>query len=337
MPDSAFVSVIIPARNEEKFIARCLESFLKQDYPQHLIEIVIVDGMSEDNTEKIVSKFISKHPNIKLLKNEKRITPVALNIGIKNAKGDYILFSGAHSEIPPDYVSRCVKYLEEYEADNVGGVVITKPRENTTKGKVIVELLSHPFGVGGSKFRTGVNKPTNVDTVPFGCYRREAFEKIGLFNEHLIRNQDIELNLRLKRAGGKIMLFPDISLTYYARSTFKELWKNNFGNGFWVVYADKFSKLPFSLRHLVPFFFVLFLSIGSILSFFSFYTREVFLAILSLYMILDFVFSLSIAKKLKSLKAFFLSFFGFLSLHVSYGLGSVVGFLFVLFSGGKKR
>lgn len=334
MPDSAFVSVIIPARNEEKFIARCLESFLKQDYPQHLIEIIIVDGMSEDRTEQIVSEYMTNYSNIKLLKNKRKVTPTALNIGIKNAKGDYILFAGAHSEIPPDYVSKCVKYIIEYDADNVGGIVITKPRENTLKGKVIVELLSHPFGVGGSKFRIGIDKPTEVDTVPFGCYRREVFEKIGFFNEHLIRNQDIDLNLRLKRAGGKIMLFPDISLTYYARSSFWELWKNNFGNGFWVIYASKFSKFPFSLRHLIPFLFVFFLICGSILSIISFYILEIFFAVLGLYAILDFLYSLSISRKLKSFKAFFLLFFGFFSLHISYGLGSISGLICLL---GKKE
>ncbi|AKI96523.1 glycosyltransferase family 2 protein [Kosmotoga pacifica] len=328
------VSVVIPARNEEQFIGKCLDGFLNQDYPLDSMEIIVVDGMSEDRTSKVVEEYSKKFPLIRLIKNPRRTTPVALNLGIKEAKGKYILFSGAHSEIPKDYVSKFVKYITEYNADNVGGLVLTVPRRDTLKGKVIAEILSSKFGVGGAKFRTGIDQPEEVDTVPFGFYRRDVFEKVGYFNEKLVRNQDIELNLRLKRAGGKIMLFPDVVLTYFSRSTFKEFWKNNFGNGFWVIYGSKFSKLPFSLRHLVPLLFVIFLLAGGVLSLFSHHARNIFIAVFGLYMMLDILYSIPISKKLKSLKAFFLALFGFLSLHISYGLGSLAG-IFKLIVGGK--
>ncbi|HQC15441.1 MAG TPA: glycosyltransferase family 2 protein, partial [Mesotoga prima] len=228
------VSVIIPARNEENFIEKCIESFLTCDYPGELIEVIVVDGMSEDRTREIVTEISGRDDRVLLVDNERKITPVAMNLGIKASKGDYIFFSGAHSEMPSDYISKCIKHAIESGADNVGGVMKTEPRVKSAVGIAISKVLSSPLGVGGAKFRTGVSKPTEVDTVPFGCYKREVFDRIGYFNEKLVRNQDIEFNLRLKRAGGKIILFPDIELTYYSRSTFKELWKNNFGNGFWV-------------------------------------------------------------------------------------------------------
>lgn len=260
------VSVIIPARNEEKFIEKCIESFLTCDYPGELIEVIVVDGMSDDRTREIVGEISRRDDRVLLIDNERKITPVAMNLGVKTSKGDYIFFSGAHSEIPSNYITKCIKHAIETGADNVGGVMKTEPRVRSAVGIAISKVLSSPLGVGGAKFRTGVSKPTEVDTVPFGCYKREVFDTIGYFNEKLVRNQDIEFNLRLKRAGGKIILFPDIELTYYSRSTLEELWKNNFGNGFWVIAAKKYAEVPYSTRHLVPLMFVLFLLLGSLIS-----------------------------------------------------------------------
>lgn len=325
-----FVSVIIPVRNEEQFIEKCIKRFFKSDYPREQIEILIVDGMSNDNTGTIVKELQKTYANLRLLDNPKKITPVALNIGIKASKGDIIMISGAHSEVPTDYISKCVKHLAKSNADNVGGIIETKARLNTLKGKAIAEVLSSPFGVGGSKFRTGTDKPIEVDTVPFGCYKKEVFEKIGFFNEELIRNQDIDLNLRLKRAGGKIMLFPDIKLTYYARSTFKELWKNNFGNGYWVLFGSKFAKTPFSLRHLIPLFFVIFIIGGTILSVLSKMFFPIYLIILSIYLLGAMLFSSKIARSSKKAIIFIPALLSFFVLHFSYGLGSIMAGLSIL-------
>lgn len=327
------VSVIIPVRNEEKFISKCLAGIISQTYSIDKLEVLVIDGLSDDDTAEIVEQYSKRYPQIKLLKNNKKITPVAMNIGIKNATGNYIMFSGAHSEFPEDYIEKCIHHIEESGADNVGGIVKTKPRENTLMGKVIAEVLSSPFGVGGAKFRTGTDKPVEVDTVPFGFYKREVFDKIGLFNEKLVRNQDIDLNLRLKRAGGKIILFPDIQLTYFARSTLRELWINNFGNGFWVIYGSKFSKIPFSTRHLIPLLFVSSLIITGILSFFFHLFFVLFVVIAALYSITNIFFSIKISSKFKNWKAIFLSIFVFLILHISYGLGSLAGAIKML--GGK--
>ena len=243
-----FVSVVIPERNEEEKISFCLESLLGSDYPHDRFEVIVVDGMSEDRTVEIVKSFSQQHQNIKLLYNEKRITPVARNIGVKASVGEYVMFFDAHSIASFDYISKCVKHIQETDADNVGGVVKTLPVSGSILGRTIAAVLASRFGVGGSKFRTGVTSPEEVDTVHFGFYKSVVFDRIGLFNESLVRNQDIEFNLRLKRNGGKIILFPDINLVYFSRSSLRSFLKNNYENGFWVIFASRYSKQPFSLQ-----------------------------------------------------------------------------------------
>ncbi len=174
------VSVIIPARNEEKFIEKCIESFLTCDYPKELIEVIVVDGMSEDGTRKIVRELSERDIRVLLVNNEKKITPVAMNLGVKASKGEYIFFSGAHSEMRSDYISKCIRHALETGADNVGGIMKTEPRISSTVGIAISKVLSSPLGVGGAKFRTGVTKPIEVDTVPFGCYKREVFDSLWM-------------------------------------------------------------------------------------------------------------------------------------------------------------
>ncbi|WP_102819156.1 MULTISPECIES: glycosyltransferase [unclassified Mesotoga] len=328
------VSVIIPARNEEKFIERCVKSFLACDYPGELIEVIVVDGMSEDGTRDIVNEISLRDNRVMLIDNEKKITPVAMNLGVKASKGEYIFFSGAHSEMPSDYISKCVQHAIESGADNVGGVVKTEPRVNSPVGRAIAEVLSHPIGVGGAKFRTGVTKPTEVDTAPFGCYKREVFDRIGYFNEQLVRNQDIELNLRLKRAGGRIILYPDIQFNYYARSTYGDLWRNSFGNGYWVIAGSRFSNMPFSLRHIVPFLFVSFLLVFGLISIWVPFVRIPYLVVITLYISLLLIASLGISLRPGKSALLLPAFVGFIVLHIAYGLGSLKGLLQRIFANG---
>ncbi len=320
----SFVSIIIPCRNEEKFIGQCLNSILINDYPKDKMEILVIDGMSYDNTRNIIKKYCNKYSFIKLIDNLEKIVPVALNIGIKKAKGEIIIRMDAHNLYPKDYISKCIRYLLKYNADNVGGIWVTLPGANTLVAKSIALALSHPFGVGNAYFRTGVKEPKYVDTVPFGCYKKEVFDKLGLFDEDLIRNQDIEFNLRLKKAGGKILLVPDIVSHYHARPTLKSLAKQNFGNGFWVIYSNKFAKLPFSLRHLTPFFFVMSLMSSLLLTFFYHQFIFLFALIFGFYLVVNSFFSLKLSLKngLKFFPALFLIFF---KLHFSYGFGSIYG------------
>lgn len=329
------VSVIIPVRNEENFIGKCIESFLDQAYPENRFEIIVVDGMSEDNTRTIVKEYMSRYKNIRLYDNPDKYTPNALNIGIKNASGKIIMLASSHAIYSRDYISTCAQKIVEEKAEIVGGKMITLPRNSSIKAKVIASVLSNPFGVGGAKYRIRCDKESYVDTVAYGLYKKELFDKAGLFNENLVRNQDIEMNLRLKRIGARTLLVPQVSSYYYARDTFTSLWKNNFANGFWVIYSTKFAKVPFSFRHLIPLFFVLFLVLGCFLSMFSPILAELYMVVLGLYMLLNVYFSLKISFRLKNLLAFPLAFFTFLSLHVSYGIGSLVALIKLLF-GGKK-
>jgi len=194
------VSIVIPCLNEEKYIKECLSSLEKQDYPKERLEVFFMDGMSEDRTVEIIKEEVVKHPWIKVFKNKDKFTPFAFNLGIKNSKGEVIIFLGAHATYEKDYVSKCVRYLEECKADNVGGIEKVVPKENTLVAKAIAVSLSYSFGAGNAPYRTGSKEPREVDTVFGGCYRKEVFKKIGLFNEKLFRSQDMELNMRLKKA-----------------------------------------------------------------------------------------------------------------------------------------
>ncbi len=357
------VSIIIPCRNEEKFIGKCLESIIGQDYPHENLEVLVVDGMSEDGTRGIIEKYTdmslrgkaeaissfqrseglprSLHSlamTVKLLDNPKKITPCALNIGIKNAKGKIIFWMSAHNRYEKDYVSKCVQYLNEYNADNVGGIMVTLPRNETFIGKAIATVLSHPFGVGNSVFRTGSKKPKWVDTVFGGCYKREVFERIGLFNENLVRGQDMEFNLRLKKSGGKTLLVPEIVSYYYALSDLRSFCRHNFINGVWAILPFKFSKImPVSLRHLVPFVFVLGLLGTGILSFFFPLFLWLFLGIIGLHFLANIYFSLRIALKKKNIKYLAAMPLLFASLHFGYGFGSIWGVVRFLLPAKKGR
>lgn len=176
--DLPLVSIIIPCRNEEKFIGKCLDSILVQDYPKDKLEVLVINGMSEDGTKEIVKEYNRRHVFIRLLDNPKKTTPCALNIGIKHARGEIIMRMDARATYEKDYISKRVRCLGECNADNVGGLMITKPRNNTF--------------IGNSTFRTASKEPKWVDTVFDGCYRKEVFEKIGLFNEALLRGQGRE-------------------------------------------------------------------------------------------------------------------------------------------------
>jgi len=254
------VSAIIPCRNEERFIAFCLDSIIKQNYPKDKLEILVVDGMSADKTKEIVGDFQmkSKDLDIKVFDNPKVITPAAMNIGIKNAKGEVIIKMDAHSVYEKNYILKCVSHLKETGADNVGGILKPIPFKKTLIAKAIALCLSHFFGAGSSYFRIGVKEPKEVDTVAFGCYHKKLFEEIGLYNEKMAKIEDLELNFRIKKRGGKIVLFPDIKAFYYPSSaTLKDFFKHNFIDGTWSVFSLRFGFASKSLRHYLPLIFVL--------------------------------------------------------------------------------
>ena len=217
--EHSFVSIIVPCRNEEGHISECLNSILVQDFPKDMWEVLVVDGMSEDRTRQIIQENFSAYPFIKILDNPDGITPSAFNVGIRYSKGEIILIMGAHSTYQNDYISKCVNNLMESDADNVGGVCKVLPGGNTMAAKSIAYALCSAFGMGNSYFRVGSNKNRYVDTVFGGCYRKQLFHKIGLFDVDLIRGQDTEFNTRIIKNGGKILLVPEIVSYYSARDT----------------------------------------------------------------------------------------------------------------------
>ncbi len=327
MPEAPLVSIIIPCRNEAGFISGCLDSVIAQDYPKDRLEVLVVDGMSEDGTRDILAGYAERDPFIRMVENRKKITPCAFNLGITHSRGDVIMIMGMHASYAPDYVSMCVKYLYEYGVDNVGGVMATVPRDGGIIGKAVAQALSHRFGVGNSVFRTGAKEPVLVDTVFGGCYRKEVFERVGMFNEVLTKHQDIEFNLRLRRSGGRILLAPDIVCYYYARSDVLSFLRHNFNNGQWVVLPMLSSGVvPGTWRHFVPMVFVTSLASSAALSLFVPVMAGLFAAISGAYLAAAVYFSCNIVITRKDWRYLPVMPPVFTSLHISYGLGSLYGF-----------
>jgi glycosyltransferase involved in cell wall biosynthesis len=322
-----FVSIIIPVYNEEKFIAKCLDSVINGDYPKENLEVLVVDGMSKDKSREIINSYSQKYSFVKLLENPKRIAAVALNVGIKQSKGSIIVRLDAHTLYGKDYISKCVAYLLKYNADNVGGVISIIPREKTLMGRGIARSLSSSFGTGGASYKTGAESFKEADTVPFGCFKREVFDKVGLFNENLKRSQDMEFNLRLKRGGGKIYLFPDIVSYYYVRSNLKDFFVHNFKDGIWAVYPLKFVKTVFKPRHYAPLVFVLGLLFLFILGLLFSPFLYLFFSVLLLYICAMFYFSAKIAIREKKYEFLVSLPFAFATRHFGYGLGSIAGLI----------
>ncbi len=324
------LSVICPIYNEAKYIEVCLQSILLQDYPKEDLEVLFVDGMSQDLTRQIIVEYSVRYPFIRLVDNPRRIVPVAMNIGIRASKGDVIMRIDAHARYPVNYFSELVKTLYELEADNIGAACQTDVLNKTPKTLAIKEVLSNKFGVGNSTFRLGVNRVIEVDTVPFGCWKREVFDKYGFYNECLIRNQDIEFNKRIVRSGGRIFIIPNTYCVYLARETFKALAINNFSNGKWniltVYYTQQIKSL--SVRHFIPLLFVLSLILPIVFSFFYFPAVIISLMSLLLYSLSILIISLLLGLK-KGLNSWYLMN-AFVTLHLSYGWGSLVGVIEVM-------
>ena len=250
------VSIILPCRNEVRYIAACLDSILAAAYPPDQLEVLVVDGMSSDGTRKLLAEYAATNPRVRLLENPRRIVPTALNIGIRATTGDVIIRMDAHVVYPPEYVPQLVTGLLESGADNVGGCIVTLPADGTAVAQAIAVALGHPFGVGNSHFRIGAKEARFVDTVPFGCYRRDVFARIGLFDEELVRNQDDEFNHRLVRHGGRVRLLPDVRCYYYARGSLAQLARMFYQYGaFKPLVARKVGRIM-TVRQLVPAAFV---------------------------------------------------------------------------------
>ena len=250
------VSVIVPCRDEERYIARCLDSIAATDYPRERLEVLAVDGVSEDRTRAIVADYGARYPFIRLLDNPGRIPPTAVNTGIRAARGEILVRVDAHGVYPPNYIPALVAALQQSGADSVGGVLVTLPANDTAIAQGIAIAMSHPFGVGNSYFRVGVREPRWVDTIAFFCCRRETFDRVGLFDETLARDEDSEFNGRLIQAGGRILLVPHVTAHYYARDSLWQLARMYHQYGYSKpLVARKLGRVT-TVRQLVPAGFV---------------------------------------------------------------------------------
>lgn len=317
-----FVSVIMPLYNEEQYIKNCIKSMLRQDYPKESMEWLFVDGGSKDRTKEWVQFYQDKHPNlIRLLDNPHKTVPFAMNIGIQQAAGEYIVRLDAHANYATDYISRCIFYLDTLGIDNVGGLAQTRGRGKI--GNTIAKMLSSKFGVGNSQFRTG-GKAGFVDTVPFGAFRRDVFEKYGGYDERLDRNQDNEMNYRIRKNGGKIYLADDIHFSYYCRDSIKGLCEMAEKNGMWNIVTMRLCPGSMGSRHFVPLAFVLSILLFPLFGLFCKPLFRLFGAEMAIYFLLDACYS---AKQAGDGKELVLLMFLFPAFHIAYGAGSVHGIL----------
>lgn len=254
IPSEMSVSIVIPCRNEQAHIGACLQSLLEQAPVPGGFEVIVADGMSDDGTREILKKFSVPGGRITTVDNPRRTTACGMNAGIRQARGQYIAILGAHNRYAPDYLRASLAVMQETGADNVGGSMVCSG--DTRLQKAIAAAHHSPFSAGGARWHDP-DYEGPADTVFGGFYRREVFEKIGLFDETFIRNQDDEFNLRLTRAGGRIWQSPKIASWYSPRASLSGLFSQYFQYGFWKVAVIRKHRLPASWRHLVPGSFVL--------------------------------------------------------------------------------
>lgn len=254
-PAQPFVSVIMPIRNEADFIARSLGAVLSQDYPHERMEVFIADGMSIDATREIIRQTAAEYPAtpVTIVDNPGQIVPTGFNLALRQARGKIVVRVDGHTIIAPDYVRQCVEALDRTGANNVGGRMA--PVSETPLGAAAALATSFPFGVGGGRFHYSQQEEW-VDTVYMGAWPKAVFDRVGLFDEEFVRNQDDEFNYRLRAHGGRILLSPQIKSRYYNRSTLRSLWRQYFQYGCWKVRVLQKHPRQMSLRQFVPVAFV---------------------------------------------------------------------------------
>ncbi len=332
------VSVIIPCRNEVRFLRRCLDSILAGDYPGDRLEVIVADGMSTDGTRELVAEYAAHQPRVRMIDNPERVTPVALNRAIAAARGGIIARVDGHAEISANYLSRCVHYLETTDAVNVGGVMRVVPRADGPFSDAIVAVLAHRFGVGNAEYRFGGGERRWVDTVQGGCWRRETFSRLGGFNEKLERTQDMEFNRRLQAAGGKILMAPDIRYDYFARTDLGSFTRHNFWNGEWAVLPFAYSDaMPVSPRHLVPLVLALALTAGAALFEWWWWPMAM---VAGPYVLANLGATAGTAWRARRPWFLLTMPIAFASLHLGYGFGSLAGLVQLLHArllNGSKR
>jgi glycosyltransferase involved in cell wall biosynthesis len=323
-------SIIIPVLNEAAFIGNCISSIVNNTSCIDDIEILVIDGGSVDGTINKITEYQKNFSNIFLFHNKKKITPAALNIGIRESRGEYIIRLDAHAKYSNHYIDKCILELESADSSvvNVGGVITTLPGSDSLLAKSIAIVLSIGIGVGNSHFRINKSEINTkyVETVPFGSFRRTIFDEIGLFNENEHRNEDLEFNKRILKSGKKILCNQEITSTYFSRGTFFSFLSQAFNNGYIVTNKYRGRDSFHKIRHFVPLFFSVFFIATFVLITYSHFQN----ALISIWMVYFLVLLVFAVKEAINDKSFYhvifvppLTFF----LHLTYGLGSICGVL----------
>lgn len=328
------ISIIIPIRNEAQSIEKIIQSILSQTIDKDF-EIIVADGNSSDGTREIIKNLQINNPNIILFDNPEKIVSTGFNRALTASKGNIIIRVDGHCEIAPNYLQKCLECLEKINADCVGGA--TEHVAPGLVGKSITIAQSSFFGVGGVSFRKNIGKGQYVDTLAFGAYRREVFDQIGGYDEELVRNQDDEFNFRLIQNGRKIWLDPSIKSKYYPRNSFIKLFKQYFQYGFYKIRVIQKRRGIASYRHVVPGLFVLTLLFG--LSIFLFTGNNIPILSLCLpYLSFNlFATILVLIKTPFNIISVMMLPITFFILHISYGLGFLMGFIYFLHKWGDIK
>ena len=326
------LSVIVPARNEKHFIRGCIESILS-DAPAGGIEVIVVDGLSDDGTTSIVREIASTEPRVRLLDNPSRFVPQAMNLGIQAAAGEFIGRVDGHCLVERGYFPAAIRKLLEVRCDCAGGVLVNEGR--TPTGRSIAAATSSPIGVGSARFRTGHDQEVLVDTLAFGVYRKDVFHRIGLFDERFVRNQDDELNFRLVLAGGRILLLPSVRIRYFVRDSLRLLWRQYFQYGYWKWRVFRKHGRFASWRQLAPSTLVLSIALLAVASLAGRAGQIALAASLFLYLMAVGLAGAWLARRGRA--PWMHTAAAIVTLHISYGIGLLVAALRALTDTGWSR
>jgi succinoglycan biosynthesis protein ExoA len=315
------VSIVVPCRNEKDQIETTLKSILAQQPPPGGFEVIVADGMSDDGTRSMLSKLAKENSRLRIVDNPGYMVSTGLNASIREASGSVIMRMDAHTQYAPDYVCNCLEILRTTGADNVGGAWVA--RGTGMIGRAIAAALQSPFSFGSTRGHNP-NYEGMVDTVYLGCWPRHVFDRIGMFDEELVRNQDDEFNLRLTRAGGKIWQSPRIRSWYRPRGSIRALFRQYMQYGYWKVRVIQKHRIPASVRHLIPGVFVLSLILLALAAPWLGIAAWCWIALLGLYFVCNLVASILTAARF-GWTLFPLLPLVFASCHFGYGYGFLRG------------
>jgi succinoglycan biosynthesis protein ExoA len=322
------VSIIIPCYNEEKTIGMLLAAIHQQTYPLAEMEVIISDGMSEDGTRAEIEKFRLTHPDlpIQIVNNRRRNIPAALNSAINVSKGEFIVRLDAHSKPEKTYVERSIQALRDGRGDNIGGIWLIEPGGQGRIARAIALAAAHPLGVGDAFYRFAT-EAGDVDTVPFGAFRRSLVEEIGGYDESLLTNEDYELNTRIRQRGGKVWLDPQIRSVYFARSSLGALSRQYYRYGYWKWRMLKNYPGTLRYRQALPPLFILSLIVLALIAPFWWLAAVGLLAEVVLYIGIMKVASIPLARKNKDIWLIAAIPLAIATMHLSWGCGFWVSFI----------